>query len=320
MTVFRVQHLTTYRYARPVAFGEHQLMFRPRDSYDQHLLSASLIVDPKPAAVRWIHDVFGNCVALVCPAGPALMLTFETEIKVEHSPQAAPDVETHASALTYPFSYTAEDLVDLSPVMERHYPDSDGEVARWARQFVRQGQPTNTGTLLMTLCFAIKESFSYAHRHERGTQPPALTLLRRRGTCRDFALFMMEAVRSLGFASRFVTGYVYVPDRDGAHMLGGGSTHAWCQVYLPGAGWVEFDPTNGIVGNRDLIRVAVTRDPKQAVPLWGSYDGLASDALGMTVQVTVTTDDRPSASLSVKPADREPILGDAPDARPQSST
>ena len=69
---------------------------------------------------------------------------------------------------------------------------------------------------------------------------------------------MMEAVRALGLAARFVTGYIYVPGRDGIANLGGGSTHAWCQVYLPGAGWVEFDPTNGIVGNRDLIRVAVT--------------------------------------------------------------
>ena len=127
-----------------------------------------------------------------------------------------------------------------------------------------------------------------------GTQSPLVTLELRRGTCRDFALFMIEAVRSLGLAARFVTGYVYVPSRDGTTTLGGGSTHAWCQVYLPGAGWVEFDPTNGIVGNRDLIRVAVARDPRQAIPLHGSYDGAASDALGMTVQVNVTTSSRSS--------------------------
>lgn len=107
-----------------------------------------------------------------------------------------------------------------------------------------------------------------------------------KGTCRDFALLMMEAARSLGFAARFVTGYIYVPDRDGSITLGGGSTHAWCQIYLPGAGWAEFDPTNGIVGNRDLIRVGVARDPKQAVPLWGSYDGTGADYEGMSVQST----------------------------------
>jgi transglutaminase-like putative cysteine protease len=142
----------------------------------------------------------------------------------------------------------------------------------------------------MTLCFAIHEGFAYARRSERGTQPPAVTLARRRGTCRDFALLMIDALRSLGLAARFVSGYVYVPDRDDPGVLGGGATHAWAQVYLPGAGWVEFDPTNGIVGNRDLIRVAVARTPEQAVPLSGTYDGAAGDFSGMTVEVKVTTE------------------------------
>ena len=110
-----------------------------------------------------------------------------------------------------------------------------------------------------------------------------MTLALGRGTCRDFALLMMEAVRCLGMAARFVSGYLYVPDKDGTTHFGGGSTHAWCQVYLPGAGWVEFDPTNGIVGNRDLIRVAVARDPRQAVPLSGTFSGSRSDSLGMDV-------------------------------------
>ena len=136
------------------------------------------------------------------------------------------------------------------------------------------------------------ESFSYSRRTDPGTQLPVQTLALRRGTCRDFALLMIEACRSLGFAARFVTGYIYVPARDiGPTLRGGGATHAWVQVFLPGAGWVEFDPTNGIVGNRDLIRVGVARDPKQAVPLWGSYDGSASDFESMSVQVNVTTDD-----------------------------
>ena len=97
----------------------------------------------------------------------------------------------------------------------------------------------------------------------------------------------MEAARALGFAARFITGYIYVPDRDGPTPLGGGSTHAWCQIYLPGSGWVEFDPTNGIVGNRDLIRVAVARTPAQAIPLFGSYYGERADDLGMEVSVNV---------------------------------
>jgi transglutaminase-like putative cysteine protease len=289
MTVFRVRHITSYRYKRPVRFGRHQVMFRPRDSYDQHLRSAELNVSPGPSAVRWILDVFGNCVALVEVDATARELRFETRIRLEHTPQAEPHLRIDSEALAYPFAYHPEEAADLAATVRPQYPDA--EVERWARRFVRAGGPTETGHLLMTLCFAIHESFVYSRRHEHGTQTPAETLRRRRGTCRDFALLMMEAVRSLGFAARFVTGYVYVPDRDGSVTRGGGSTHAWCQVYLPGAGWVEFDPTNGIVGNRDLIRVAVTRDPSQAVPLSGSYHGDAADYEGMSVQVNVTTED-----------------------------
>ncbi len=100
---------------------------------------------------------------------------------------------------------------------------------------------------------------------------------------------MIEAARSLGLAARFVSGYIYVPERDGARHVGGGSTHAWVRVFLPGAGWVEFDPTNGIVGNRDLIRVAIARDPRQAIPLSGTWFGFPADNQGMTVQVAVTS-------------------------------
>lgn len=290
MTIFSVRHVTSYRYKKPVGFGEHRLLFRPRDSFDQTLLSSHLNVNPKPEYVRWIHDVFGNCVALIGFDGVSRELKFETVIRLDHTPHVPMELQIDEQALTYPFSYDPDEAFDLERTIQRHYPDAVDAVGKWARQFVRIGQPTETGHMLMTMCFAIHESFVYARRHEHGTQTPAKTLERRGGTCRDFALLMMEAARSLGLAARFVTGYIYVPDRDGSTVLGGGSTHAWCQIYLPGAGWVEFDPTNGIVGNRDLIRVGVARDPKQAIPLWGSYDGEASDFESMSVQVNVTTD------------------------------
>ncbi|AYM14330.1 transglutaminase family protein (plasmid) [Rhizobium sp. NIBRBAC000502774] len=292
MTIFTVRHVTSYRYKRPVEFGEHRLLFRPRDSFDQTLLSSRLLIDPEPDYLRWIHDVFGNCVAVIGFAQPSRELRFETVIRLDHTPYVAIDLQIDQDALTYPFSYDPDEALDLERTIQRHYADPHDQVGKWARQFVRAGQPTETGHLLMTLCYAIHESFIYARRQEHGTQAPTETLQLRKGTCRDFALLMMEAARSLGFAARFVTGYIYVPDRDGSTTLGGGSTHAWCQIYLPGAGWAEFDPTNGIVGNHDLIRVGVARDPKQAVPLWGSYDGTAADYEGMSVQVNVTTDDR----------------------------
>jgi transglutaminase-like putative cysteine protease len=288
MTVFSVHHTTTYRYTRPVRPGLHQLLVRPRDSFDQHLLDSRLTVTPDPHEVRWIHDVFGNCVTLVDFSEKTRLLKFESIIRLEHTPENAPDFRIEDYARSHPFAYAVEELPDLTAYMRRDHPGS--EVEDWLAKFVTTGISRPTGQLLMTLNEAIAEGFSYKRRASRGTQTPGETLQSQQGTCRDFALLMMEAARSLGFAARFVTGYVYVPDRDGPLRLGGGSTHAWCQIYVPGSGWVEFDPTNGIVGNRDLIRVGVARTPAQAIPLSGSYWGDADDELRMEVSVNVKTE------------------------------
>lgn len=288
MTIFSVHHVTTYRYKRLVKPGLHQLMFRPRDSFDQRLLDSRLDVTPQPAEVRWLHDAFGNCVTLIDFASRTTMLRFETAIRLDHTPENAPDFRIEDYARMHPFEYSDDERPDLQAYMLRHHPNDSG-VEHWLGKFVSSGTKQPTGQLLMTLNEAIAESFSYKRRAMPGTQTPGETIQRQDGTCRDFALLMMEAARSLGFAARFVTGYIYVPDRDGSLRLGGGSTHAWCQIYIPGSGWVEFDPTNGIVGNRDLIRVGVARTPKQAVPLVGSYWGQTEDELGMEVSVNVKT-------------------------------
>lgn len=291
MTILTVRHVTTYRYRRPVGFGEHHMMFRPRDSYDQRLVDSTLLIVPQPVTLRWMHDAFGNAVARATFKGRAEELRFESTIRVKLYPTSVPDFQTDTAATNYPFAYNPDELPDLAPSIARAYPDPHGEVERWALQFLSPGESTPTGKLLMTMTRAISESFTYLRRVERGTQDPATTLHLRRGTCRDFALLMMEAARALGLAARFVSGYIYVPSRDGKEHLGGGATHAWCQVYLPGAGWAEFDPTNGIIGNRDLIRVAVARDPGQAIPLHGSYVGRPDDELAMTVDVSVRSEE-----------------------------
>jgi transglutaminase-like putative cysteine protease len=289
MTLFSVLHTTTYRYKSPIRPGVHQLMFRPRDSFDQRLLDCRLEIVPSPAEVRWIHDVFGNCITLVDFNTETKSLQFNTAIRLDHTPENAPDFRIEDYARTHPFSYSAEELPDLKPYIRRHHV-SDTGIKHWLDKFVAPNGSTPTGQLLMTLNEAISEGFSYKRRTSRGTQTPGETIERQEGTCRDFALLMMEAARLLGFAAPFVTGYIYVPDRDSVVRLGGGSTHAWCQIYIPGSGWVEFDPTNGIVGNRDLIRVGVARTPGQAIPLSGSYWGDPEDELGMDVSVQVNAD------------------------------
>jgi len=289
-----VRHESRYRYAKPVSFGDHSMMFRPRDSHDLKLLKATLDIQPAPAAIRWRHDVFGNSVAVASFDRQSDNLTFVSEIEIDHFEGGEPDCPIEAYAETYPFSYPLAELPDLVRAIERHYPDPGHAVDLWARRFLRKDGPTKTMDLLTELTAAIKrDSFNYESREAEGVQSPAETLRLRSGTCRDFALLMMEAARALNLAARFVSGYLYVPQLDkdlaqqGNAARGGGATHAWVQIYLPGAGWVEFDPTNAIVGNRDLIRVAVARDPAQAVPLSGTWTGAAQDFLGLGVDVQV---------------------------------
>jgi transglutaminase-like putative cysteine protease len=288
MAILKVRHVTSYSYAQPVHFGPHKLMFRPRDSHDQRLLGTELKVSPESADVWWIHDVFGNCITNVSFAQSAAELRFETSIVLDHAPQMVPQFRTEESGKLWPFEYAPDVRPDLEPYIRVQNPDE--ELWQWARRFTRSGLETETAHLLMTMTMGIRESFVYLRRTDPGTQPPQLTLGTGRGTCRDFAWLMIEACRSLGFAARFVTGYIYSPGRDAAGRRGGGATHAWVQVFLPGAGWVEFDPTNGIVGNKDLIRVGVAREPKQARPLSGSFLGDRRDYLGMSVEVDVTAD------------------------------
>ena len=196
------------------------MMFRPRDSYDQRLIDSSLLITPEPVSIHWIHDPFDNCVALARFKRRASELRFESRIRVDHYPWNVPDFQTDPQAKTYPFAYSPDEISDLAPSIARGYPDPDGEIDRWVRKFLRPGRPTPTGRLLMTLTHGIKEGFTYTRRAEHGTQEPVVTVRIGRGSCRDFALLMIEAVRSLGLAARFVSGYLHVPSRDGPEYAG----------------------------------------------------------------------------------------------------
>jgi len=287
MPTLTISHRTRYSYRQPVSFGEHRIMVRPRESFDQHLLDARLEIEPRPSELRWVQDVFGNAVAVATFSKRATVLDIHSLVRMKHTPVIGHTVEVEPYARRFPFTYSPEDMPDLLRSIERQHHDADRIVDSWARGFIRAED--DTLALLTEMTRRIRRDFTYVARPEKGTQTPIETIRRGRGTCRDFAVLMIEAVRALGFAARFVSGYVYNPARTDGH-LGGGSTHAWVRVFLPGSGWVEFDPTNGIIGNRGLIRVAVARDPYQAVPISGSWAGFPSSSLGMTVDVKVTAD------------------------------
>jgi transglutaminase-like putative cysteine protease len=289
MPLLTIHHKTEYRYARPVAFGEHRIMLRPRDGHDLRVFASRLEILPEPVRVRWIHDVFGNSVAIALFDARADTLTFTSTVTVEHNPIEEFALTPDDPAYFYPFLYDSDEFPDLVQFVSPQYSDPNGELSAWARKFLCADAPTPTFDILTAMTHGIRESFVYRKRHEQGTQHPLDTLQTGSGTCRDYALLMIEALRRLGIAARFVSGYLCSPDDRLSGYLGGGSTHAWVQVYLPSAGWIEFDPTNGIVGSRDLIRVAVARDPRQAIPLHGVYLGPADAFSEMVVNIKVVS-------------------------------
>jgi transglutaminase-like putative cysteine protease len=289
---YDITHTTVYRYGSPVTFGEHRVMFRPRDSHDQRVLATDLVVSPA-ATVRMIQDPHSNSLALVTPLGEATELQITCSFTIEHAQGDFPELQLSPSALIFPFAYSVEERFDLEHYMRPHHDDPEGVLTHWARQFIRTDGPTGTRDLLLNMNQFIRANFGYAQRDEEGTQTPLETVQLGTGSCRDFALLMMEAVRRLGMAARFVSGYLYDPaldaaaDSDASGTVGAGATHAWLQVYLPGAGWVTFDPTNNLLGGNQLIRVGVARDPSQASPISGSWYGAADAYQGMSATVQV---------------------------------
>ncbi|WP_280156205.1 transglutaminase family protein [Piscinibacter sp. XHJ-5] len=287
--IFDITHTTEYRYARPVQLGEHRLMFRPRDSHDLRVLATDLKVEPGATDIRMIQDAYSNSIALVKPETPAEQLRFTCLFTVEHTGERALDLPLSPGAETYPFEYSAEDRLVLHHFLTPFY-DADDKLMAWAREFIRTDGPTESRQLLVDMTKQIRDTMKYQPRDEEGVQAPGETLSLQCGSCRDFATLMIEAVRRLGYAARFVSGYVYTPEVPATNdqQAVSGATHAWLQVYLPGAGWITFDPTNNLIGGTDLIRVAYARHASFASPVSGTWVGAATDYLGMSVVVKVT--------------------------------
>ena len=288
MPILSVRHLTRYRYRKPVAFGEHRMMLRPQEGFDQRLLAYDLDVSPTPSTLRHIQDAFGNGVTLATFGRKARALEVEVRFTVDHRPASLADRRgglLSGPISTVPFAYDVEEADDLAPYVENA---ATLAVSSFARRFLAPSGPTAMLHALAEMTGAIRADFTYQRRLAGAPQSGEQTLFLRSGACRDFAVLMIEAARSLGLAARFVSGYLQsLPKADGSARLGGGFTHAWVQVYLTGLGWVDFDPTNGIVGSQGLIRSAVVRDSRQANVLSGEFDGDAGDYLGMDVEVDV---------------------------------
>ena len=273
MPILSIRHVTTYHYHQPVAFGAHRMMLRPRDDDDQEVIHAEIEITPRPRQLAWTRDAFGNHVATADFADRAAELRFVSNIRLDHTPARFRATDIEDFARTYPFAYAAED----GPALERFTlpPSSHAELDHWSAAFFRTDGSADTHELLVDMTRTIRRTFRHVARHEKGIQNPVQTLDLGSGSCRDLAVLMIAVLRSRGIAARFVSGYLHLPDDDDDDDVTGGNTHAWVQVYVPGPGWVDFDPSGGIVGNRNLVRVAVAHHPREAIPLQGTWFGNA---------------------------------------------
>jgi len=283
LLTLRIRHRTTYLYHSPVRLGPHRLMLRPRESHELRLVSHAVRVTPA-ASVGWAHDVFGNAVATAVFEGFTDRLVVESEAELVLGADPWPVFDIAAAAARYPFAYTDADWRDLGALVVPQYLDPERRLLAWAKGFVRS-DPTDTLSLLKDLSAGVAAQIRYESRESEGTQAPLETLARGLGSCRDLAVLFVEAARCLRFGARLCSGYLHRPERLAFEAE---STHAWAEVYVPGAGWITFDPTNRSVGGRNLIPVAVAREIWQVTPVSGAFTGASDAACGLWVDLAVT--------------------------------
>jgi transglutaminase-like putative cysteine protease len=272
------------------------MMLRPRDDGDQRVLESEIEITPAPLQLAWSQDVFGNHVAVAQFDDRAAELRFVNNIRLDHAPKGFGAADIEKSARLYPFAYSAEDWLDLKRFTQP--PAARYEIDCWSAAFFDEDGSAGTHELLVGMTRTIGRTFKHVARHQRGVQDPVRTLALGSGSCRDLAVLMIAASRSRGIAARFVSGYVHLNDDEDDDDVAGGNMHAWVQVYVPGPGWIDFDPSSGVVGNQNLVRVAVAHHPHEAIPLQGTWYGLASDHLAMKVAVKVKKADLGAAPES----------------------
>jgi len=282
MRRLQIKHVTTYQYAEAVHLLPHKLLLRPREGHDIRIESAELIISPT-YHLQWQRDVYDNAVAQATFLEPASVLSISSYVLLQHYDDQPLDFLVADYAVLYPFQYDAAERLDLKPYLSGIFDMDRPLLSSWLRQFWYSGQVVETYILLEWINKAIATGFNYQQREEPGVQTPAITLQRRAGSCRDFATLFIEACHYLGLAARFVSGYLYTPLSQGQ-----GATHAWSEVYLPGAGWKGFDSTSGEVVGNGHIAVAVSRHPESVPPIAGSYQASCNQSPIMTVMVDVS--------------------------------
>lgn len=283
MRRLNIAHVTEYRFSTPVALLPHRLRLRPLESHSLRIEASALEIAPAPT-IRWYRDALGNSVAVLSFGDLSHTLHVKSEVVIEVYDDAPLDFLMEDYAVNCPFAYAVDEQPDLAPFEQSVYVDDRAPLHDWLAGLGLLKRPVETFALLTQLNCQIANTFTYQIREEEGVQSPAMTLRLNSGSCRDFAALFMEACRYMGLASRFVSGYLHMPDNE----AGNASTHAWAEVYLPGPGWKGFDPTSGLITGNQHIPVAVARHPEAVPPVSGSFVGPSGQRPALTVSVRVS--------------------------------
>ncbi len=280
MQRYKIIHRTCYNFFGAVTLGPHDLRLRPREDHELRIEAFKLAITPD-ANLLWHRDVEGNSVAIASFETATTQLVIASEVEVQQFNESPLDFLVADYAIGYPFNYPADDHILLSPYLALSNAGDNSQLARWMANFWQPGEHIQTYTLLQRLAAYIYQNLAYRVREEPGVQSAEQTLSCGTGSCRDFAALFMAAARHLGLAARFVSGYLHTPLSNSI-----GATHAWAEIYLPGAGWKGFDPTIGDIVGSDHIAVAVARMPESIPPVAGTFHGAPHSQLEVGVWVS----------------------------------
>lgn len=279
MQRLRIFHETEYVYQGPVTLGRHRILVRPRDGHDIRIEESRLAISPN-ALISWHRDELDNSVALATfDDTTTTRLVITSEVVVAHYLSLRTNVPVLERAACWPFAYQPEEQRALSAYLVPQYHTQ--AFKDWTRECTTE---TESIAMLMQLSQRIYQGFSYQLRDEEGVQSPDETLTHRSGSCRDYAWLFVEACRALGLAARFVSGYFH----PAGTALTDGATHAWAEVYLPGAGWTGFDPTCNRMTAENHVPVAAALLPEDVPPVSGHFTGAVGEQPTMRVTVHVS--------------------------------
>jgi transglutaminase-like putative cysteine protease len=282
-----IHHRTIYHYADKVTFGPHRLMFRPRENHGIRMQRLHLQVSPAHR-LRWMRDLYENNIVQLDLTEPAQQLAIEWECHLDIAEDNPFDFIIDSDAAEYPFDYEHELSTEVLAFSENIYPRDVERLRAWLHPYWHPGRRLGTLDLLQELNKTIYRTIEYQRRDRKGVQSPAETLELKTGSCRDLATLFIEACRLLGLAARFVSGYMYSPE-----ITGRMSMHGWAEVYLPGAGWIGFDPSWGILAAAQYVPVGVARHSEHVPPISGTYFGYPRAFLRTEIDLYVKKLDEP---------------------------